>query len=233
MILFIASLHRRRSRRDYTYLPNGQLGKIVTRSVSGAAYNTTIRYDHAGLPVTVSSGNDSYELFWDEQSRLIDLVVNKQPIINTGIFTVRWHYHYLGTTLLAATREIEQGTYDTYGAYSKVWTVKRFWVIADERGLPHRLLDNQGGEYWRATWDAAGWRNKAPETDKKAGRSAFPKVKNKLHKAKVLLNVCAWRQLLIIRDGTSYLSWLRRSMEWLQQNKRLPLTTHRSSFITI
>ena len=110
----------------------------------------------------MSSGNDSYELFWDDQSRLIDMVVTKQPIINTGIFTVRWHYHYLGTTLLAATREVEQGTYDTSGAYRAIyrngWTVKRFWVIADERGLPHRMLDEQGAEYWRATWDAAGWR---------------------------------------------------------------------------
>ena len=152
------SIDPTRSRRDYTYLPNGQLGKIVARSAGGAAYNTTIRYDHAGLPVTVSSGNDSYELFWDDQSRLIDMVVTKQPIINTGIFTVRWHYHYLGASLLAATREVEQGTYDTSGAYQKVWTVKRFWVIADERGLPHRMLDEQGAEYWRATWDAAGWR---------------------------------------------------------------------------
>ena len=221
MILFVTNrLHPLCSRRDYTYLPNGQLGKIVSRSVSGAAYNTTIRYDHAGLPVTVSSGSDSYELFWDEQSRLIDMVVTKQPVINTGIFTVRWHYHYLGTTLLAATREVEQGTYDTSGAYRAIyrngWTVKRFCVVADERGLPHRMLDEQG----------AGDRQDSRH-------SAFPKARNKLHKTKVLLNVCAWWRLLTIRAGTSYLSWLRRSMEWLQQNKLLPLTTHRSSFITI
>ena len=62
----------------------GQLGKITSRSAGGAAYNTTIRYDHAGLPITVSSGNDSYELFWDDNARLIDMVVTKQPTINTG-----------------------------------------------------------------------------------------------------------------------------------------------------
>ncbi|HPH67874.1 MAG TPA: hypothetical protein PLF40_19080 [Kofleriaceae bacterium] len=36
--------------------------------------------------------------------------------------------------------------------------VKRFWVVSDERGLPHRLLDEQGAEFWKATWDASGWR---------------------------------------------------------------------------
>lgn len=55
---------------------------------------------------------------------------------------------------------------------------KQLGARVDERGLPHRMLDEQGAEYWRVTGDAAGWRTKGPETDEAAGNSTFPKARN-------------------------------------------------------
>jgi hypothetical protein len=67
---------------------------------------------------TIATDTDCYELFWDDDHRLI------AASINSG--TIRWHYHYPGTTLLGATREIGG-------------KVKRFWAATDERGLIYRL----------------------------------------------------------------------------------------------
>ena len=134
-----------KSRRDYTYLPNGELGSVSGQSSTGVPYSIVVRYDAEGHPVTLTNGATSYELFWDGSDRLI------ATSINSG--AIRWHYHYLGGTLLAATREIS-------GA------VKRFWFASDERGLPYRVLDDQGATFWQARWDATGWRQivGAPQT---------------------------------------------------------------------
>ena len=150
------SLDAVRSRRDYTYLPNGQLGTIAGKTAGNVAWTVTMRYDERGRPLTiVYSGGDSIELFWDESDRLIDTAITHASPIS-GVTIVRWHYHYVGGTLLAASRELS--TPPVAPATKPTIAVKRFWVITDERGLPHRLLDEQGAEYWKATWDASGWR---------------------------------------------------------------------------
>lgn len=150
------SLDAVRSRRDYTYLPNGQLGTIAGKTAGNVAWTVTMRYDERGRPLTiVYSGGDSIELFWDESDRLIDTAITHASPIS-GVTIVRWHYHYVGGTLLAASRELS--TPPVAPATKPTIAVKRFWVITDERGLPHRVLDEQGAEYWKATWDASGWR---------------------------------------------------------------------------
>jgi hypothetical protein len=138
------------SRRDYAYLPNGQL-----RSVTGTTlvqtkmlpYTIEIRYDAEGHPLTITSTvattTTTYELFWDDEHRLI------AARIDDLVRPIRWHYHYLGSTLLAATRT---------DVISGVPQVKRFWAISDERGLIYRMLDEQGATFWQARWDASGWR---------------------------------------------------------------------------
>ena len=141
-----------RSRRDYTYLPGGQLGTISGRTPGNAPYTVTMRYDERGRPIVVSSTiGDSYELFWDDVDRLISVQIT--PIGPRGtapqILSIRWHYHYVGTTLVAATREIEKEDFSVL--------VKRFWAATDERGLIYRMLDSQGATHWQARWDATGW----------------------------------------------------------------------------
>lgn len=37
-----------RSRRDYTYLPNGQLGTITGKTPTSVGYTTSVNYDHEG-----------------------------------------------------------------------------------------------------------------------------------------------------------------------------------------
>src|SRR4051812_15721440 len=101
-----------------------------------------MRYDAEGRPNTISySSGDSYELFWDDADRLIAATIS-------GSNDIRWHYRYLGSALVAATREVVG-----------LGEVKRFWVISDERGLISRLVDGVGATYWQAHWDAAGWRH--------------------------------------------------------------------------
>jgi YD repeat-containing protein len=141
-----------RSRRDYTYLPNGQLASISGQTSTGVAYAVAVNYDTEGRPLTITEtggGNKTatYELFYDDASRLISTQIT---VDLTPVKYVRWHYNYLGTTPIAATREIQIGTGTP--------TVKRFWFLADERGLIYRGLDDQGVEFWKANWDATGWR---------------------------------------------------------------------------
>jgi YD repeat-containing protein len=130
------------SRRDYTYLPNGQLGSVSGVDGNGQPYTTSVRYDAEGRPLTIQNTH-LYELFWDDADRLI-AVSRSAP----GTTTILWHYHYLGSTLLAMTRVIP-------GAGG---TTKRFWAASDERGLIYRLFDEQGATFWQARWDATGWR---------------------------------------------------------------------------
>lgn len=132
-----------RSRRDYTYLPNGQLGTITGKTPANNSYTYTMRYDERGRPVTITA-TDTYELFWDDADRLIAALVTFGAA-RGGFTSARWHYHYLDGTLVAATREL--------GA-----NVKRFWAATDERGLVYRMTDEQGATYWQARWDATGWR---------------------------------------------------------------------------
>ena len=123
------------SRRDYTYLPNGQLRNVTGKNQSGQPYSIEVRYDANGRPLMIASGSTLHELFWDDSDRL--------TASRNG--TTSWHYHYLDSSLIAATRVIEA-------------TVKRFWVTTDERGLIYRLFDEQGATHWQAQWDATGWR---------------------------------------------------------------------------
>lgn len=134
-----------RSRRDYTYLPNGQLGMISGQTRDGTPYSVAIRYDERGRPHTISAW-DNYELFWDESDRLIAVQITPEAVAGRPD-SIRWHYHYLGTRLLAATREITR---------SGATATNRFWAVTDERGLLHRLVDQQGATYWQARWDATG-----------------------------------------------------------------------------
>lgn len=129
------------SQRTYTYLPGGQLA-TVSGTRGGTPYTVTMRYDVEGRPVTITdSAGPRYELFWDDDDRL---VAAELP----GTTTVRWHYHYLGSQLVAATREVVAGT----------TTVKRFWFVSDERGLIARVLDEAGATFWQARWDASAVR---------------------------------------------------------------------------
>jgi len=138
-----ASTGQTMSRRDYAYLPNGQLGEIRGWTLEGQPYSVAMRYDVEGRPNTISySSGDNYELFWDDMNRLVAASIE-------GAHNVRWSYHYVGQTLVAATREIEGAVTD----------VKRFWAISDERGLIFRMVDEQGATYWQARWDATGWRS--------------------------------------------------------------------------
>lgn len=135
-----------RSRRDYTYLPNGHLASVTGKRADGSDYHVTIRYDHDGNPATISDG-DFYELFWDAAGRLTAAEIT--PTGTNRPARIRWHYHYLGSLLVAATRELvtDSGT-----------TVKMFWAATDERGFIYRLVDDQGLTHWAARWDASGWR---------------------------------------------------------------------------
>lgn len=149
-----------RSRRDYAYLPNGQLGEVFGKTLDGEPTNVGMRYDERGRPlllrVRVPGAKDDYELFWDDSNRLIaaNIIFQTPRFLGSPSGTLtsaRWHYHYAGSTLVAATRELR-------GTASNVAGVKRFWVVADERGLPHQMVDDQGINYWQARWDASGWR---------------------------------------------------------------------------
>ncbi|MFN0248536.1 MAG: discoidin domain-containing protein [Kofleriaceae bacterium] len=152
------------SRRNYTYLPNGQLGSVESVG-SNRIYH--MRYDEDGHPVTISeySGTglyNTYELFWSGDL-LIATQINfatSRPVPNAtpclsagGCYTyslIRWHYHYLGGTPLAATRERVHTDGTVY--------TNLFWLLTDERGLVHRAVDIQGATWWQAQWDANGTR---------------------------------------------------------------------------
>lgn len=148
------------SRRDYYYLPNGQLGTIVTRDRDNPStqLQMSMRYDEQGRPLTMAQYRngfvveDAYELFWDDSSRLAAAQIAFPASRNCGgtinCTGVRWHYHYLGERLIAATRELV----GVAGGSEKI-----FWAITDERGLVHRLVDTDGATYWQARWDASGW----------------------------------------------------------------------------
>jgi YD repeat-containing protein len=145
-----------RSRRDYNYLPNGQLGSISGRTPANVAYTTTIRYDERGRPLTINESlGDMYELFWDDFDRLIAAnIVFPTPRPCQGavcMYTgMRWHYHYLGDRLVAATSESVGTSY---------YASELFFVVTDERGLVHRLLSPYGYTRWEARWDATGTRH--------------------------------------------------------------------------
>ena len=148
-----------RSLREYSYLPNGQLGTITGRPMLNAtsSYTYSIRYDERGRPLTIAatsgySGTDTYELFWDDQDRLIavEIQIPSRDSLISPVTSIRWHYHYVDSLLVAMTREVFRTQTPTQ--------VKRFWVVADERGLVHRLLDEVGATVWQARWEASGWR---------------------------------------------------------------------------
>jgi YD repeat-containing protein len=147
-----------RSRRDYTYLPNGQLGTVSGRTSGNVAYTATVRYDERRRPVTITE-YDYYELFWDDADRLIAVQITFGSCRLGGIWCLGstnygaalWHYHYLGDKLVAATREL-------HAAVDAHVDVKRFWPATDERGLIYRMVDEVGSTYWQAHWDASGWR---------------------------------------------------------------------------
>jgi hypothetical protein len=161
-----------RSRRDYTYLPNGQLGSISGSDSVNNTYSVSIRYDEAGHPLTIAefaSGapRDNYELFWDDADRLIAVnitfgsqracgarrVGSHGPWLPVYCTNARWHYHYLGNKLIAATRELVKTGLGNPGE-----PLKRFWAVTDERGLVYRLVDSSSATYWQARWDANGAR---------------------------------------------------------------------------
>jgi len=93
----------------------------------------------------------TYELFWDDFDRLIAASID-------GLRSVRWSYHYAGGLLVAATREIVDTT---------TTDVKRFWPVADERGLIFRMVVEEGATHWQAHWDSTAWRSieGAPQPD--------------------------------------------------------------------
>ena len=140
------------SRRNYTYLPNGQLATISGRKPNNTPYTITFRYDTegrmtsmsrvAGSPFPMQDG--TWQFFWDDASRLIAV---RHSL--AGTITV-WSYHYLdGHQPAAATREITT----TGGTF-----LTRFWFLADERGLIHRVLDSSGTEHFNASYAVSGWR---------------------------------------------------------------------------
>jgi RHS repeat-associated protein len=137
------------SRRDYSYLPNGQLGTVEGETPGHEPYLVTMRYDTEGRPITLSRSSGPaeahHELFWDDANRLIAASI----LSPDGTHDVRWHYHYFGDVLIAATRELSGGA----------TSMKRFWVVSDERNLIARMVDEQGATYWQASWDATGVRS--------------------------------------------------------------------------
>ena len=153
------------SKRNYTYLPNGQLGSVESATTGGLF---EMRYDEQGRPVTITesySGSlfNTYELFWDDASRLVATQITfgtVRPYPQTTPCTVpagcvsysgiRWHYHYLGNTVVAATRELIH--------FDGSSVPKLFWFLTDERGLVHRVVDASGQTWWQAQWDANGIR---------------------------------------------------------------------------
>jgi hypothetical protein len=133
------------SRRDYQYLPSGQLGRIDGVDVAGAPYHVLVNYDVDGRPLTirqVGTTERSVELFHDEGGRLIAARVTRGSIVE------RWSFHFLGGAPIAASRVTVGATTD----------VHRFWFVTDERGLVHRVVDHGGFEHFRATYDASGRR---------------------------------------------------------------------------
>jgi YD repeat-containing protein len=144
-----------RSRRDYTYLPNGQLGTITGKTPTSAAYTTSVNYDHEGRPLTmtVQTGTApavSYEFYWDDQSRLISVRIDDNNPVASARLVWTWHYHYLGDQVVAATREKKTGTATP--------VVQRYWAEFDERGLIYNMVTNQGVKDFAARYDASGWR---------------------------------------------------------------------------
>lgn len=150
-----------RSRRDYTYTPNGQLDTIIGRTPTNLLYSVGFRYDDRGRPITIATtldgySRDSYGLYWDDADRLIAVSIMMPVCRGTttpgdqfcpsgGYRTASWHYHYLGSQLVAATHQLGSQTY-------------RYWAAADERGLIYRMLDQNGGTAWQTRWDANGSR---------------------------------------------------------------------------
>ena len=157
-----------RSSRSYSYLPNGQLGTVSGFTPANVPYSISMRYDERGRPLTIAiveygtnflgAPRDAYELFWDDADRLIALKVTMPACrgatgapygcTHGGYNSATWHYHYLGSQVVAATRTLT----------GSVSVTKRFWAVADERGLIHRLVDQTGGTAWQARWDASGQR---------------------------------------------------------------------------
>jgi hypothetical protein len=141
-----------RSRRDYTYLPNGQLASISGQTPTGVPYAVAVNYGPDGHPLTISETGGSepdttFEIFYDDAGHLLAAQIT---VASATPKYVTWNYHYVGDTPLAATRITQIGT--------NTPTVKRFWLLSDERGLIYRVLDDQGVEHWNSHWDAQGWR---------------------------------------------------------------------------
>jgi hypothetical protein len=100
-----------------TRICHGQPGTIEGRDATGIAVSTAVRYDEAGRPLTIAEyvngmTRDSYELFWDDEDRLIATNISfatgrycGSKWIYSTCTGVRWHYHHLGRRLIAATRE--------------------------------------------------------------------------------------------------------------------------------
>ena len=142
------------SRREYRYLPNGLLGTIVGFQPDGSPYSVSLNYDEFGRLLTVTRAAASvttYELFYDDNSRVIAVAISEPNRIT------RWHYHYVASQPVAATREVSEGPNPA--------VVDRYWFAYDERGLVHRVLNHQGFEYFRADYDASGWRATEVEAD--------------------------------------------------------------------
>jgi RHS repeat-associated protein len=146
------SFDQANSQRNYTYLPNGQLGSIV----SPGKYSLALFYDEEGRPLTMTTtgtlGSKTYLFYYDDADRLIALRIGYTDGSGKIVF---WHYHYLALQPIGATREVT-----TTGT-----VVKRFWFTYDERGLIHQMLDNQGVSYFSASWDASGWRTLQQQGD--------------------------------------------------------------------
>jgi YD repeat-containing protein len=147
------------STRQFSYLPNGLLGSVTGTTPDGDAYSVTMTYDADGRPDTITDG-DAYELFWDDDSRLIAVDITPGERGSGAPDEIRWHYHYLAGMLIAATRELVS---------EAETTVDEFSVEVDERGLVTKLFvpqESGGAEiYWEAQWNAAGWRTVTSSAD--------------------------------------------------------------------
>ncbi len=131
--------------RQYTYLPNGQIGRIDGAFEHGAV---VVRYGADGLPIHVEDDERRIDLVYSAGGRLIGARLEDRAGVS------RWGYHYLGGRLVAATRVSDP----PLGHYPAPPIVDRFWFISDERGLVRKVIDERGETVWGAIWDANGAR---------------------------------------------------------------------------
>lgn len=127
------------SRRDYVYLPAGQLGEIHGRDASGIPYVIVLTYGVGGRLVGVSdSRGDDYALYWDDAGRLAGALLTIQAKV------YRWHFHYLGMQPIAATQE----------NLGKGEGVMRYYLLQDRRGLVDAMVGADGGLFYLANHSA-------------------------------------------------------------------------------